>query len=135
MRLNQLPKLRAEDFPTEQQSWIGRLFTNLNPFIEAVNYVINGQIDFQDNISSVTKSYTISTFQQFNILWPFIPPPQSLQIVKALKGSNLDGVILLPAWSYDATNKSILVSNILEVTSSGIFVLNGSYQFTVRVTV
>ncbi len=133
MRLNQKPVLRGEDF--KDQGWIGKLFTQLTPYFEALNNLINGQIDFQDNIAAITVSYTISTFQQFSILWTFNSAPNSCQIIKALKGSLNTPCILMLSWSYDSTTKSVTISNILEMTSSGNFALNGSYQFTVRVSV
>lgn len=134
MRLTLLPKLRLEDFPPDVK-WLGKLFIQLNPYIEAINNVINGNLDFVDNIAAVTKSYSISTFQEFSILWPFNNSPQSCQIVSALKGSPPAPCFLLLAWSYNATTQSVTISNMLEVTSSGNFNLNGSYQFTVRVSV
>jgi hypothetical protein len=135
VRLNQVPNLRGEDFPTEL-SWIQKLFIQLNPFIQSVNQVFDNGIDFSTNIKSVTTSYAISTFQPFSLSWPYgDPDPIDLRVVRASKGSQQTPTILLPAWSYDATQKTIKVSKLLEVTDTGVTPLKGSYQFIIRVSV
>jgi hypothetical protein len=117
MKLSQVPNFRVEDFQSEQ-SWIGRLFINLNPFIQ------------------VTKDYDITSFQEFSFSWPFANvTPVDLRIVKAAKGTSLTPAILLAAWEYSATNSTISVTQMVEVTSSGSQALSGRYQFSVRVTV
>lgn len=129
-------QLRVEDFPTEQ-SWIGRLFVQLNPYFASVNQVVNGFIDYSSNISAFTQSYTITSFQAFSFQWPtqFSNPPQDLRIMQASKGTQQTPTILLPAWSYDSSLKKVSIANILELTSSGPQALSGSYQFTLRATV
>lgn len=137
MKLNPIPNLRVEDF-ISQQTWIGRLFINLNPFFSSVNQVLDKNIDFTDNIKSVTRSYIqdIVTFQSFNFTWPYTSaPPIELRITKASKGSTMTPTILLAAWSYSATTGLILVSGMVEVSESGVSSLTGTYQFTVRVSV
>jgi hypothetical protein len=135
MKLSQVPNFRVEDFQSEQ-SWIGRLFINLNPFIQAVNQVFENNVDFSTNIKSVTKDYDITSFQEFSFSWPFANvTPVDLRIVKAAKGTSLTPAILLAAWEYSATNSTISVTQMVEVTSSGSQALSGRYQFSVRVTV
>jgi hypothetical protein len=70
MKLNQLPNFRVEDFPS-QQSWIGKFFTQINPFIQAINQVLDLNIEFGTNIKAVTKEYTITSFQSFGLQWPY----------------------------------------------------------------
>ena len=132
--LNQQPKLRVEDFKADQ-IWLGKLFNNLNPFIEAVFNIINGNIDFSTNINSITNVYNINNFQVFNISWPFNNTPQDLRIIQALKGSTQTPTLLMAAWSYDQSSKSISVTNLLEVTSSGNIPVTSLMRFTLRVTV
>lgn len=135
MRLNQFPNFRVEDFPAEQ-AWIGRLFTQLNPFVQAVNQVFDLNIDFNSNIKTVTKEYTITSFQTFSIQWPFRNnSPADLRVIKAQKGTQLTACILLPAWSYDATNALITVNNLVEVGNSGMSSLSGTYKFTIRASI
>ncbi len=134
MKLNQLPNLRVEDFPTEQ-TWIGRLFTQLNPYIQAVSQLFDQNIDFFTNIKSISKDYTVTSFQEFSFQWPYKEVPNDLRITKATKTTQATPTILLPSWSYDSTQQSITVTNILEITSSGVFVLSGRYQFTIRANV
>lgn len=134
MKLNQNPNLRVEDFQSEQ-SWIGRLFTQLNPFISAVNQVFDSNIDFSTNIKSITKEYTISSFQAFDLQWPYKDsPPIDVRVTKAAKGSQLTPTVLLIAWSYDATQAVISISEMSEVTGAGITSASGRYAFTLRAT-
>jgi hypothetical protein len=137
MKLNQLPNFRVEDFPG-QQSWIGKLFVQLNPFVQAVNQVFDRNINYSDNVKSIVRTYTqnITAFQQFDFEWPFSDElPAQLCVTSAYKGTTLTPVILLVAWKYDATNKLIQVTRMIEVTDSGIAALSGRYQYTIRVTV
>lgn len=134
MKLNQSPSLRVEDFPG--QNWVGRLFVQLNPFIQAVNQVCNLNIDFVDNIKSISRSFEITTFQPFNFLWAWPEfPPTELSIVKSTKGTSQTPCILLAAWSYDAANASVSVSSMVEASTSGVAALSGRYAFTIRVTI
>jgi hypothetical protein len=135
MKLNQAPNFRVEDFPSEQ-SWIGRLFTQLNPFIQSVNQVFDSNLDFSTNIKSVTVLYNISSFQTFSLQWPYANnPPVDLRVVQAAKGSGMTPCILLAAWSYDSTKYTITVNNMSEISTSGVSALSGSYRFTIRVTI
>lgn len=135
MILNQLPNLRVEDFPSEQ-SWINRLFVQLNPFMQGVSRVFNGNVDFSTNIKSVTKSYDITTFQAFSFLWSFADVnPVDVRIVQATKGVQQTPTILLLAWSFDLSSRSISISRITEIGATGVNELSGRYQFTIRATV
>lgn len=136
MKLNQLPNFRVEDFQSEQ-SWIGRLFTQLNPFVQSVNQVFDNNVDFTSNIKSVTRDYTIaSSFQAFSFQWPYIDAsPSILQVIQASKGSQLTPTILMASWSYDATDTLITVNRMIELMDTGVSTLSGRYQFKIRVTV
>lgn len=135
MKLTQLPNLRVEDFPTEM-NWINRLFIQLNPFNRLIYQILDNNIDFITNIKAVTKEYNISSFQAFNFLWPFKDAdPNDLRIIKALKGVQQTPTILLPAWSYDKTNRLINITNILEINETYIASLSGEYKFTIRATI
>lgn len=135
MKLTQVPNFRVEDFSSEQ-SWIGRLFIQLNPFIQTINQIFDQNIDYSTNIKSVSKSYTITSFQAFNFTWPFSgTTPIDLRIVKASKGSTQDATILQAAWSFDSTNNLITISRLVEITDSAVVQISGQYQFTIRVTV
>ncbi len=137
MKLNQAPNLRVEDFETEQ-SWIGRLFIQLNPFIQGVNQVFDNGIDFSTNIRAMTRDFEVTTvFQALSFQWAYSAtiPPQILTVAKATKGSTLTPAILLPAWSFDATKNSISVTNLVEITDTGVAALSGPYKYTLRVTV
>jgi len=135
-KLNQLPNLRVEDFPSEQ-AWINRLFIQLNPFIQGVYNLFNQNVDFSANIKSVSKDYDITSFQEFSFLWTFNDStPTDVRVLKALKGTGTQTpTILLIAWDYDATTKLVTVSSMVEVTTAGVAALNGRYKFTIRATV
>jgi hypothetical protein len=134
MKLNQLPNFRVEDFPSEN-SWIGKLFVQLNPFIQAINQVLDNHLDFTSNIPSVIRQYTITEFQAFSFQWPHDTEPVDLRVTKALKGSQQTPTILLAAWSYDGANSLVRVSQMVEVSSSGVSALSGRYQFWIRASV
>jgi hypothetical protein len=137
MRIFTLPALRAEDYPTEQ-SWISKLFVQLSPFIQAVGSIINGGIDFQTNIASVTKVYTfdiIGAVIPFSFLWTFKTIPNDVRVLQTLRGTSQTPTLLFPVWSYNQDTGSITISNLFEVLSSGIAAPSGTYQFTVRATV
>lgn len=133
MKLNQIPVLRSEDFPS-QQSWISGLFVQLNPFFQAVSQAFDSNIDYVTNIKSVTRDYSISSFQPFNLAWGFKDvAPNQVTVIKAVKGST--PTILLPAWSYDSGKRTITVSQLVEITRTGVSALSGSYNFTIRATI
>lgn len=135
MKMNQVPNLRVEDFPSES-TWIGRLFIQLNPFIQSVNQVFENDVDFSTNIKSLTRDFDITTFQEFSFTWPFTgTSPVDLRVVKALKGSAQSPTILLASWKFDSTNDLITVTRLVEVTDVGVAQLSGRYRFSIRVTV
>lgn len=137
MKINQSPNLRVEDYPT-QAEWIGKFFTSINSFITNVTEVINGQIDFASNISTITKVYNVDGFVPFDLLWNFSSPPVSVSIVQAKGGTNLTATILLCSWTYNFSTKIISISRISEITPTGLVELDsksGKYQFTLRASI
>src|SRR3954468_7726217 len=100
MKLEQVPNLRVEDYPSDQQSWLSKLFVQLNPFIQAVSQVFDANVDFGSNIKSVTSSQDITNFQEFSLAWPYPGvTPVSLQVTYCVKGGELTPTVLLAAWS------------------------------------
>lgn len=135
MKLNQIPNLRTEDFPSEQ-TWISKLFIQLNPFIQAVNQVLTQNVDFISNIKAVTREYDISSFQPFNFQWPFSDAsPLDVRVVKALKGTTLTPTLLMAAWDYDSSGRTISITRLTEINATSVSALSGRYQFTIRATV
>lgn len=135
MQFTQVPNLRVEDFDSEK-TWIGRLFIQLNPFIQSVNQMFNQNIDFTNNIKSMSRDFTISTFQPLSFTWSYQgTTPIDLRVVKATKGSSQTPTILQAAWSYSATTNTITVNRIVELTDTAVITLSGQYNFTIRVTV
>jgi hypothetical protein len=135
MKLTQVPNLRIEDFPGEQK-WIGKLFIQLNPFIQSLNQILTSNVDYSTNIRSVTREYSISSFQVFSFLWNFPEvPPVSVQVIQATQGSARTPTILGLAWSFDNSTRLVTVSRMVEILASSVRELSGEYQFTVRATV
>lgn len=136
MKLASVPSLRSEDFPPDEQAFTSKLFVQLNPFIQAVNQVLLQNVDFNDNIKSVSKEYDITTFQSFSFTWPFKDvSPGDVRVIKALKGTAQVPVILNCAWSYDQTTKLVTVSRMVELNDTSISTLSGRYIFTIRATI
>ncbi len=129
--------LRQEDF-SSQSSWIGPLFTILNSFITSVTQILDGNIDFQTNIKSVSKEFDTSTLT-FPLVfqWPFTQvQPVSLYVCKAIKGNS--AVALIPAWTYNASTSEISVAYLGEISSVGISLaasVGARYRFTIRASV
>lgn len=135
MKFNQNPNLRVEDFQSEQ-SWIGRLFVQINPLIQAISQIFNNNIDFENNIPSVFKEYEISSFQEFSFLWPHSAyTPNDVRVLKAIKGAQNEATILLLAWSFDQTARTVTISRIVEVLDDSVAELSGRYKFSIRATV
>ena len=136
MNLVQKPILRIEDFPQAQQSWLGSLFSQLNPLFASLNQILNQNIDFATNIPSVTSSYSISGFQPFGLQWKFVGyTPSILEVGSCFNVATGMNTILLAAWSYDSKKGVINVTNMFEVLSTGNVALTGKYTFNVRVSV
>lgn len=135
MKLISKPSLRLEEF-TGQADWIGKLFSQLNPFFQSVNQILNGNITFQDNIQSVDANYDIKKFAAFSILWPHNGSnPANLQVMKAYNMESDSPTILVASWNYDASKRSINVKNMLEVKATGNQELNTRFKFSIRVTI
>lgn len=135
MKLTQQPNLRVEDFAPDQ-SWLAKLFTQLNPFIADVNQVLDQNVDYTTNIKSVTRPYTIQQFVPFTFQWPYQNyPPIQVFVTQASKGTSQTPTCLLLAWSYNLSSSVISVSSMSEVIGGAVSGLSGQYQFTVRATV
>jgi hypothetical protein len=135
MKLDQVPNLRSEDFPSDV-SWLNSLFIQLNPFIQGVSRIFLQNVSFGDNIKSVSQSYSITTFQEFSFQWPYKDvPPAQVQVIQATSGTNQTPTILLAVWSFDKSQNTITVSRLTEVGSASVAPVSGRYTFTVRATV
>lgn len=134
-QITNTPSLRVEDFD-KQQSWIGKLFFQLNPYFQSLVDLLTQNITFGDNIRSLSKDFSISTFQQFSLSWTFTTPPLDVRVIRAVKGTNSTPTILLASWNYDPGTKLITIYGLTEVLDSSVAPISGStYQFTVRATV
>ncbi len=137
MKLNQSFNLRNEDYP-DQSAWIGRLFVVLNTFMTSIAQIFDQNIDFTTNIKSVSKDFdTTSPTYPITFQWPFTQaPPVELRVTVATKDNQ--AIVLLPAWSYNASTQAISISYLCECTSSGTISATSTgprYKFTIRVTI
>lgn len=136
MKLSQATNLRVEDYP-DQATWIGRLFNVLNPFITTSQQIFDNNVDFATNIRSVTKDFDTSQISfPINFDWGFSQAdPVQVLVTKGVMG--VSPVVLLPAWSFDASTRQVSISNIVMVSSTGVSALTTGtrYKFTVRATV
>jgi hypothetical protein len=132
------PLLRAEDYDTETQKWIGRLLAPLNTFISSATAAINGRIAFVDNClgqqKSLTFSYSSGTLPLSFVITSSVSTtwtPKSLAVVQATENGN--PVIILAAWSVSGTSVKItdlvkLASGVASALTSG-----ATYNLTVRI--
>lgn len=135
MKLQIVPQLRAEDYPSEKE-WIPRLFQQINPFFQQISQIFDNNVDYTTNVKSITRSYDITTFQEFSFLWPFKGfTPISLSVTRALKGADQTPTILMAAWSYDKSTGSITISRMVEILTTSVAELDGRYIFDIRATV
>lgn len=136
MKLNQTPNFRVEDF-TSQQDWIGKLFIQLNPFIQNLSQIFDQNIDYASNIKSATQTFNIKEFTStgFGMQWPYADAPVDVRVVSAFRGDNKTPTVLVCAWSYNASKNTITISNLIEIGSTSNTVANGTYSFTIRATV
>ena len=135
MRLVQQPNLRSEDFPDFKSA--DALFKILNPFFVDLGQILDENIDFSQNIKSVTKSFSSKGIAvPVNFSWPFPKfQPVTLIVTQATK----DGtpIAMAAAWSYNASSAIVSISKLVQIEEpSNLAIVNTStYNFTVRVTV
>lgn len=137
VKLNQSTNFRVEDFP-DQADWIGRLFTLLNSFVTSVGQIVDQNIDYTTNIKSLTKDFEFSSLTYpITFQWPFTQAqPLSLSVNKATKDGS--AIILLPAWTYNASTQALSVAYLAEVSSTGVVAattIGPKYKFTIRATI
>lgn len=129
------PNLRLEDYPKEVAGAMGKLFRTLTPFFTSIMASVNQDINFEDNIVSVTKDYDLTNVQlPINLLWTNKSRlPRDLRVMKAQVGSA--PTVLIPAWSFDVSTFTISITQLLEAPGMSAPVIGLRYQFSVRATV
>lgn len=58
MKLSNLKRIVAEDFPAEQQELVSKLAFSLNPILEQISNAFNNNIDF-DNLNQERSSFDV----------------------------------------------------------------------------
>lgn len=135
MKLTQNPNLRAEDFPKFESA--EDLFKILNPFFVDINNVLDQNIDFSENIKSLTKNFVskgVSLPIKFTWSYPKVTP-NSVSIIKA-KVDNSPACFVC-SWDFDASNSNIVIYEIFQLSGTSIVPISNSsiYNLTIRVTV
>lgn len=129
------PTILVEDFPSEEQKWIGKLLYPLNQFLNAAIPVINGQIDFGVNTPGQTFrfQFVYGGERDFpkQFAWNKAQRPVELRIAQATE----DGAaisLINPAWSFE--DGAVIVGTLYKLTHSGVTSLSvgSTYNITVR---
>lgn len=135
MKLSQQPTLRAEDFPDFEDA--PRLFTILNPLINNIAQIFDQNIDYATNIKSITRSFSqTGVTLPLKFTWPFPKyTPGSLAVIQAK--IDLVPKILVAAWSYNASNYEISITELIQVSvpNNEAIVPTSRYDFIIRVTI
>ena len=66
MKLPVFRRISEADFPATAKTWIGKLLTPLNLFIDQVRNTFNKNITFHENISCQIKELTFSTSESYS---------------------------------------------------------------------
>lgn len=131
MKLPPLKRLTVEEFPSQQQSWIGKLLYPLNQVFLALSSGLKNGITFQDNIAA--QVYT-TTFNNNSAELPIIfkstlqSKPTGLWVVNVVDVSStpqaLTGAVFAQ-WDYDSANNQFRITSITGLVSAQ------TYQLTI----
>lgn len=107
-RIFQVTTIRTEDFPSEQRQWMPRLLTPINLFITNVTQLLNGRVQFVDNIPArdVNLSFSYAGRPQ-RFRWDLPLQPNILWVGRAFENGAL--IPLCSTWNYDADSDNVIV--------------------------
>lgn len=131
MRLPQIKRILKEDLGAGVPTWVDRLISPLNTFMEAVYQALNKNITFSENIASFFVELTVktdgsSTFEAMSFLNQIKTRPRAVLICQAYVKETFAPVAAAAiAWNTDGTN----------VTVSEITGLSASTNYVVRLLV
>lgn len=127
---NQLTTLRVEDFPSEQRTWLPRLFQPLNQVLLSTYNILNGRVDFganipaQDEVLNFTYGGTPQTF-----IWRLAGTPRILWVGQATQDKA--AVTLLPSWEYNSSTQRFSIN--FYTISGGELTIGSIYTVFVRI--
>jgi hypothetical protein len=101
MKLTAITRIRKEDMP-EAPDWIEKVIYPLNRFIENVYSAFRGSIDFNDNVKSEIREFTLNTTDfPFKFKPKFIPNMIFLGQILQVAGDHVDLTSTpFPDWEY-----------------------------------
>lgn len=115
-RLPALKSLKTEDFPKDQQGWIPRLLQPLNQFMLTVYQLLNGNLQFGNNIRAQIQEFT---FEGSEVRFQSeIGRPQGLVLISIQDISASPTAITAacqPLWTYQGTQ--VVIQDVLGVSS------------------
>jgi len=127
-------RLTIEDFP-EQKSWIGKLISPINDFITQGIQVMNGGVNFTDNIFGKDHLFDF-TYQSDSVSlpigfqWLFNMSPKSLIVVSATEDT--DPVNIAVAWELTPEGIVQLTSIVRFTTAPAVALLQAGKRYKIR---
>jgi hypothetical protein len=111
--------IRVEDFPKDEQKWIGRLLFPLNQFLLAATNAINGNIAFGENIPSQdqTFNFVYGSTASFPMVYAWNLPNAPVEVRLASITENSSPIAAVISWSY--SNGLVSIGSIVKLTTSG----------------
>ena len=111
-KLPQIKRLAIEDF-ADQKSWIGKLLSPLNQFMDAVFQALNNQLTFSDNLSAIVKVISVpglptGTPYPIYFSWPLKAKPVGVWVVSAMEPSGVHSTFAAAVavdWQYTERNQ------------------------------
>lgn len=126
--------IRVEDFPKEEQGWIGRLLFPLNQFLLSATSAINGNITFGDNIPSQTQTFNFVYGGTSNFpmafAWNLADRPAEIRLASITENSSAVSAVI--SWSY--SNGLVSLGSVVKLTTSGASALTvgSTYNIVLR---
>ncbi len=96
MKLNNFTRINQEDYPAEDQETIGTLAGSLNPFLQRIVEVMNGNLDF-DNLNQQPITFEVELKSTgipkaaLELKSPLKTKPRGLQVVR-VENMSLNGL-------------------------------------------
>lgn len=121
-RLPQIRRLSIEDYQ-DQKSWIGKLLTPLNQFLDATVSALNKDLNVVDNTTSDIKSIQLSSVPTLNapasVSWTKVIIPIAVMVgnIRLSSGANVSlSAAVQVQWQMSPDNKSLQIINVVGVT-------------------
>jgi len=128
MKINSIKKIITEDFQ-EQKSWIGKLVSPLNQFMDSVSSALNNRLTINDNMSGLTKSILVDGTYPLKIAWPMSQKPTIVLVGNCKKVNGVHTPVTSAVyvdWSV-SSDGSLSIDNVTGITASA----SDVYQITI----